>query len=59
MAATERENMQNFISATGEELGDFWSVIMALDSTLVQDKKYVQGNIGQHKKVSTFMQHCC
>jgi len=52
-------NMQNFISATGEELSDFWSVIMALDSTLIQDKKYVQGNTGEHKKVSAFMQHCC
>lgn len=52
-------NMQNFISATGEELSDFWSVIMALDSTLIQDKKYAQGNIGEHEKVSAFMQHCC
>ena len=53
------KNMLNIISATGEELSDFWSVIMALDSTLIQDAKYVQGNIGEHEKVSAFMQHCC
>ena len=55
----KEKKMQNFTSATNEELNDLWSAIMALDSTLIQDAKYIQGNIGQHKKVSAFMQHWC
>lgn len=40
----KEKNMQNSTLVTKKELSAFWSVIMALDSTLVQDGSYVQEN---------------
>uniref|UniRef100_A0A1X7TME8 Uncharacterized protein n=1 Tax=Amphimedon queenslandica TaxID=400682 RepID=A0A1X7TME8_AMPQE len=46
-------------SATNEELSEFWSALIALDSTLMEGGTYRKDNISQHVKVAEFIEHCC
>ena len=48
-----------FTSATSEEISDFWSAIMVLDSSLTVNGRYVQGNITNHPDICGFISHCC
>ena len=46
-------------AATPEELSDFWTVIIALDTTLEENGKYGKANIQNHQRINNFIQHCC
>ena len=47
-----------FNSATDTELSDFWSAILALDSTLTETV-YRKDTFDSHERVVEFMTHCC
>ena len=49
----------HFYSATSEEISNFWSAILAIDSTLTVDGRYVQGNIALHPDICIFLSHYC
>ena len=51
--------IRTYISATPQEISEFWTAIISFDSTLEEGAKYVKGNIGEHEKISEFLQHCC
>ena len=46
-------------AATPEELNDFWSLLIALDTRLEENGKYGKSNIRNHQKITSFIQHCC
>ena len=48
-----------YYSATDEELREFWSALITLDSTLKEGGTYRKDNISQHVKVAEFIEHCC
>lgn len=47
-----------FSSAIDTELSDFWSAILALDSTLTETV-YRKDTLNCHEKICTFINHCC
>ena len=51
--------IRTYISATPQEISELWTAIISFDSTLEEGAKYVKGNIGEHEKISEFLQHCC
>lgn len=46
-------------TATSSELSDFWSSILAFDSTLTEGGTYRKDNIHNYKRICEFMTHCC
>ena len=53
------KSFQSYFSANDDELSEFWSSLIELDSTLTEGGTYRKENIAQHVKVSEFMEHCC
>lgn len=47
-----------FESASVNEIDEFWSNILAIDSSLKQGK-YTKQNIGEHTDIVGFISHCC
>ena len=48
-----------FNSAASEEISNFCSAILAIDSTLTVDGRYVQGNMTLHPDICSILSHCC
>lgn len=53
------EFIHTFASATDDELSDFWSTIISLDTTLSEKGVYRQETMDKHTKVLEFISHCC
>ena len=53
------KNFEIYHSATDDEMSEFWSTLLTLDSTLMEGGTYRKDNIGQHAKVVEFISHCC
>lgn len=53
------KNFQLYYSASDDELSDFWSAILTLDSSLEEGGTYRKENINQYAKVCEFIKHCC
>ena len=53
------EVISMFSSATTEELSEFWSVVLSIDETLIENNGYRQDTILNHDKIVAFMAHCC
>ena len=47
------------MSASTSELSNFWSSIIALDSTLVERGIYRKNTINHHPQIVKFISHCC
>lgn len=53
-------NISVFQSASENELGEFWSAILALDDTLQYNRKVNRDKLStEHPKLSAFIEHCC
>ena len=53
------KNFEIYHSAADNELIDFWSTLLALDSTLLEGTTYRKDTINKHPKVIKFISHCC
>ena len=53
------KNFEIYHSAIDDEMSEFWSTLLTLDSTLMEGGTYRKDNIGQHAKVVEFISHCC
>ena len=53
------EFIHMFISATTDEQSQFWSAIIAPDSTLTENGVYRKETMDQHPTVMEFITHCC
>ena len=55
----KKKPFQTYASSTVQEISEFWSVIIAIDETLIEGGRHVKVNIDEHTKISRFFQHCC
>lgn len=52
-------HFEMFESAKDSEISDFWSAILAIDSTVTEGGVYCKDSISQHERVCEFISHCC
>jgi hypothetical protein len=48
-----------FDSASIDDISDFWTALLAIDSTLKEDSHYTKANFSDYGDAVTFVQHCC
>ena len=46
----KKKPFQTYASSTVQENSEFWSVIIAIDETLIEGGRYVKANIDEHTK---------
>ena len=52
-------DIRSFASASPDELHDFWSAVIAVESTLQEGGRYCKDNLDQHSSIAEFISHCC
>ena len=48
-----------FASATTDEISDFWSTLLIIDSSLNESVQYTKKNFEECVGIAEFMKHCC